>query len=143
MLPVTLAVVLALAVAGTLLPGFRHQLALSFTRQPVSYVELFFARPTAASPQAACVRKGASVQVRFLVESHLEKRQALGYRVVVDPVARSLPTRRQAASVEVSPGEVVSVTRTFAVPRREAYVVSVRLPALDQELRGRCPVRKR
>lgn len=142
-LPVTLAVVLLLAVAGTLLPGFRHQLALSFTRQPVSYVELYFARATSTAPQTACVRKGGSVQVRFLVGSHLEKRQAVAYRVVVDPLTKGLPTRRQAASVRVAPGTVVSVTRTFAVPRREAYVVSVKLPAFDQELRGRCPARKR
>lgn len=142
-LPVVLCVLVVIALAATLVPGVRHQLALSLTRQQVSYVELYFARPTSAGAQAACVRKGDSVRVRFVVQSHLARRQPVAYRVVVDPSRPGQRTRRQAGSVEVSPGKAVAVTRSFKVPRGAAYVLSVKLPTFDQQLRVRCPASRR
>jgi hypothetical protein len=152
-LPVTLWVLVVIALAATLVPGVRHQLALSLTRQQVSYAELYFARPTSAGAQAACVRRGDSVRVRFVVQSHLARRQPVAYRVVVDPSTQDpstqdpstqgQATRRQAGSAEVSPTKAVAVTRTFKVQRGAAYVLSVELPAFDQQLRVRCPVSRR
>lgn len=142
-LPVTLCVLVVIALAATLVPRVRHQLALSLTRQQVSYVELYFARPTSAGAQAACTRKGDSVRVRFVVQSHLARRQPVAYRVVVDPSTQGQATRRQAGSAEVSATKAVAVTRSFKVPRGAAYVLAVKLPAFDQQLRVRCPASRR
>jgi hypothetical protein len=141
-LPTTLGVLVVIAVAATLLPGFRHQLDLSLTRQPVSYVELYFARSTSAGAQAACLRKGTAVRARFVIESHLTKRQPVAYRVIVDPATNGVPTQRQPGSAQVSPGRAIDVTKSFRVPRGEAYVISVTLPSSNQQVRVRCPARK-
>jgi hypothetical protein len=140
-LPLTLVVVVVVGLAAAVVPGLRHQLALSVTRQSVPYVELYFSQPTSVGTRAVCARKGASVSARFVIESHLERRQPVSYRVTVDPSTEGLRTRRQAGSAQVSPGEAVEVSRTFTLQGREGYVVSVTLPALGQQLRVRCPRR--
>ncbi len=142
-LPLTLCVLVVIAVAAVLVPGLRHQLALSLTRQPVAYVELYFASPTTAGAQAACIRKGESVRVRFVIESHLAQRRSLEYRVIVDPSTQGQRTRRQAGSAEVTSGQAVAVTRTFRVPRRQGYLLTVKLSAFDEQLHVRCPARRR
>ncbi|MCW2837641.1 MAG: hypothetical protein JWQ15_1755 [Marmoricola sp.] len=138
-LPVTLVLVLAIGLAGAVVPSFRHQLQLSLTRQPTSYVELYFAAPTSGGARAACTRKGAQVRVRFVLKSHLERRQRVAYRVAIAPSTTGTRARRQAGSTPLGPGQSAVVRRSFTWPRGEAYVASVLLPELDQRLRVRCP----
>ena len=45
---------------------------------------------------------------------------------------------RRAGTARVTPGTSFEVTKSFAVPRRQGYTVSVRLPAFDQQLRAHC-----
>lgn len=140
-LPMTALGVAAVGIAALLIPGLGDQAALSTSRQPQPYVELYFAHSSAPNGQAVCTAKGAKAYVRFVVDSHLEERQAVAYRVVLAPAAKGAKTLREAGSVRVTPGTRAAVTRTFARPRG-AYTVSVRLPALDQQLRAHCPGRR-
>jgi hypothetical protein len=136
-LPVTLVGLVVVALAALLVPSVRHQLGLSVTRKPARYVELYFAE-AASGRQAVCIRNGASIRVRFVIESHLERRRAVRYRVAIDPSAKGLPTRREAGSTGVSPGKTRDVKKSFTLPGDEGYVVSVVLPGLDQRLRAHC-----
>jgi len=141
-LPVSAAAVVLLAIIAFVVPAFRDQIALSVSRQSQPYVELYFAPSTAANGQAVCTRKGSAVLVRFVVASHLDRRQAIAYRVTVDPVGKSARPMRKAGSGRVTPGTSPEVRSSFAVPRRLGYAVSVTLPAFGQELRARCEGRR-
>lgn len=136
--PVTTLALALVAIAAGVVPGFADQLEESLTRQPASYVELYFDQPMAATTQTACLRRGSEVRVRFVVESHLRATQRVAYRVRVQPLGKHHRPLRQAGRFAVSPGETVAVRRTFALPAGQAYVVRVHLPALDQRLRIRC-----
>ena len=140
-LPMTALGVAVVGLAALLIPGLGDQAALSASRQPQPYVELYFAHSAAANGQAVCTAKGSKAYVRFVVGSHLEKRQAVAYRVVLTPVSKGVKAARAVGSVRVTPGTQAAVTKTFARPRG-AYTVSVRLPALDQQLRAHCPGRR-
>jgi hypothetical protein len=130
-----------IALAALVSPAFRDQVELSTSRQAQPYVELYFARSASSTGQAVCTTKGAAARVRFVVGSHLDKRQGVAYRVSVDPAAKGQRTQRKAGSARVTPGTSVQVTKAFSVPRG-GYTVSVRLPALDQQLRAHCPGRR-
>jgi hypothetical protein len=138
-LPVSGLVVLLIALAAVVVPSFRDQLELSLSRQPQPYVELYFARSVPAGGQAVCSRSGSTVRVRFVVASHLEHRQAVAYRVVVDPAAKGERTMRKGGSLRTAPGRATGTRTTFALPRRQGYTVSVTLPALHQQVRAHCP----
>jgi hypothetical protein len=137
-LPVTGLAVALIAVAALVSPAVRDQVSLSTSRQDQPYVELYFARAASQTGQAVCTTKGASARVRFVVASHLDDRQAVAYRVSVDPTAKGRRTQRRHGSVRVTPGALVEVRKAFSLPGR-GYTVSVRLPALRQLLRARCP----
>lgn len=135
-LPVTgLAVLLALAALAV--PPLRHQVELSVSRQPQPYVELYFARQTGPVAQATCLRRGTTVGVRFVIASHLEHHQAVAYRVALDPAGKGR-TVRKTGRADTFPQRAVEVRKTFTLPRRKGYTVTVSLPALDQQLRARC-----
>lgn len=136
--PVTTLALALVAIAAGVVPGFADQLEQSLTRQPASYVELYFDQPMAATTQTACLRRGPSVRVRFVVESHLPANRRVAYRVRVQPLGQDHRPLRQTGKFTVSPGEAVAVRRTFRLPAGQAYVVQVHLPALDQHLRIRC-----
>jgi hypothetical protein len=104
-------------------------------------VELYFARSARPNGQAVCAGKGRSARVRFVIASHLEERQAVAYRVVLDPAAKGKRTQRRAASARVTPGAAFEVRKSFARPRG-GYTVSVSLPAFGQQLRAHCPGRR-
>jgi hypothetical protein len=140
-LPVTAVVAVLIALGALLVPSFRDQLRLSTSREHQPYVELYFARSTAPDGQAVCTIKGGSARVRFVVASHLDKREAVAYRVAVIPTARGARAQRRAGAVRVSPGNDVAVLKSFALPGK-GYTVSVRLPALGQQLRAHCPGRR-
>jgi hypothetical protein len=137
-LPVTALAVVLIGVAALLIPTFRDQVELSTSRQSQSYVELYFHRTGGKAAQVMCTTKGSTVRVRFVVASHLDKRQALAYRVLLVPTAKGAKAQRKAGSVRVTPGTAVEVGTSFVRPRK-GYTVSVRLPALDQQLRAHCP----
>ena len=137
-LPVTGLALALVALATLLVPAFRDQMELSTSRQPEPYVELYFARSAAPNGQAVCTAQGGRAVVRFVVGSHLAKEQSVAYRVVVDPVAKGVPTSRARGSVRVDPGASAPVTKALVRPRR-GYTVSVSLPALGQQLRAHCP----
>jgi hypothetical protein len=136
-LPVTgLAVLIALAALAV--PPLRHQVELSVSRQSQPYVELYFARQVGPVAQATCIRRGSAVGVRFVIASHLEHHQAVAYRVSVDPATKGRRTLRKDGSADTFPKRAVEVRKAFALPRREAYTLTVSLPTLGQQLRARC-----
>ena len=141
-LPVTGLAVLLLALAALAIPAFRDQVELSTSRQSQPYVELFFARSAAETGQATCLAKGAKAYVRFVVASHLDDRQSVAYRISMVPTTKGAKAARRAGAVRITPGTSAMVTKSFARPR-QGYTVSVRLPALDQQLRAHCPGRSR
>lgn len=137
-LPVTGLVLALLAVAALVSPGFRDQVALSVTRQPQPFVELWFTQ-TAQYAEAGtrCLRDGDSLGVAFTVASHLEEPETLEFQVAVDGAADGAGTQR--GSLDLDPGEARDVRVWVTAPDDRAQTVTVRLPALDQELRARCP----
>ena len=136
-LPVTGVLLLVLAVAAVLVPPFRDQLKLSVSRQSQEYVALYFARPGDAQRQLVCLRKGSTVWVRFVVESHLDDRETVKYVVSVAPSGKK--AIRKGGAVPVTPGAPVEEIKKFRVARSQDYAVSVVLPAQKQLIRARCP----
>jgi hypothetical protein len=141
-LPVTGLVIAVIALAALAVPAFRDQVKLSVSRQPQPYVELYFARSVGPVAQVVCQRRGSAVGVRFVVASHLERSQAVAYRVSVDPASKGRRTLRKAGSAHTFPNKPTEVRKVFALPRGTAYTVSVTLPALDQQLRAHCSGRR-
>lgn len=132
-LPLTGVVAALLVLAAVAVPGFRDQLTLSMTRQPDPYVELSFARSgdTGLKP---CARTDGRARVAFSVVSHLADRDAVRYRVVVQP--GSGRPRVENGSVDVRPGKARTVVAHLPVDGR--YRVAVELPGRDQQLWARC-----
>jgi hypothetical protein len=135
-LPVTGLLVVLVAAAAVVVPGFRHQLALSAGRSPQQYVELYFAH-TSSGGQQVCRATGSSVLVRFAVVSHLEHGRRLRYRVAVAPLGKRGPVHRVAGEGVLKPGTTAVVARRLARPA-PGYSVTVRLPELHQHLHARC-----
>ncbi len=146
-LPMTVLAVVLVGVAALLVPAFRDQVELSTSRQSQPYVELYFQRTPGRTAQAVCSATGAAAQVRFVVASHLEERQGVAYRIAVSPTGKGKgkgkggAVQRRTGSVRVTPGTAVEVRKAFARPRG-GYTVSVRLPALGQQLRAHCAGRR-
>lgn len=122
-LPVTGLALAVLALAALVLPAFRHQVALSTTRQPQPFVELYFSKSLPAD-QVACGK-----EVRFTVVSHLEESRRLRYDVSAGPAQRT-------GTVLLRPGRSRQVRVPVDAPA--AHLVAVRLPALDQHLLLHC-----
>jgi hypothetical protein len=141
-LPVSGLLVALVVLAALVSPAFRDEVALSTSRQSQSYVELYFARSAAPNGQAVCAGQARSARVRFVIASHLGERQAVAFRVSLDPAAKGKRIHRRAGSVRVTPGAAFEVKKSFARPRG-AYTVSVELPAFGQQLRAHCPGRRR
>jgi hypothetical protein len=140
--PVTVIGLLLIGVLALVAPPFRDQLRLSVTREPESYVDLYFA---AAAPgtleggQATCVRRGSDVVVDFVVRSHLAAAEQVPYSVTVAPATQGPGTRSGAGKVRLSPGRSAAVRELIAFPPRvRRYVVTVSLPGRQERLRARC-----
>jgi hypothetical protein len=138
-LPVTGLALLLVALAALIVPAFRDQVKLSISRQTQPYVELYFARRTGPVAQAVCLRQGSTVGVRFVIASHLHQSQTVAYRVTVDPATKGRRTLRKAGSTHTTPDTPREVRKTFSLPGRAPYTLTVSLPALDQQLRAHCP----
>lgn len=113
-------------------------MSLSTSHRAEPYVELYFARP-ASGPPVACARRGDNVRIGFVVASHLEQAESIGYRVIVAPAGKTARTMRKHGKVTVQPGKSQRVRPSFPLRRGQHYTVTVRLPALHQLLRARCP----
>jgi hypothetical protein len=139
--PVSVLGLVLIGVLALLAPPFRDQLRLSVTREPESYVDLYFAAVapgTLEGGQATCVRRGRDVVVDFVIRSHLADTEQVAYAVTVEPAKTDLRTRRGTGKVRVGPGESVSVHESMALPQRARYVVTVSLPGRQERLRARC-----
>jgi hypothetical protein len=132
------AALLALLALAALVPGFRHEAALSLTRQTAPFVELYFAGPAARADPAACARTGRSVTVRFAVESHLDGAGPVAYRIVLDPQPVGTKPVRRDGEVQTRPGETRRVVERLRAPARGAFRIEVSLPSLDEHLAVRC-----
>jgi len=137
-LPVLALGVVVIGLAALLVPAFRDELALSTSRQPQRYVELYFPRSATTGAPVTCVHRGGKVRVKFAVASHLERRQAVAYRVAVNPHKKGQRIRSRTGATPVSPGTTALMRERLALPRGLGYTVSVSLPAFDQRLRAHC-----
>ncbi len=137
-LPMTGLAVALVALLALVWPAFRAEVALSTSRQPQPYVELYFPRLGPTGAPVTCLRRGGSVQVWFVVASHLERTERLAFRVRLDPRGAGERPLRSAGSVSVAPDDPRGVRRTFDLPRGTGYTVTVALPSLDQQLRAHC-----
>jgi hypothetical protein len=134
--PVVGLVVALVVLAFFLVPGFRHQVALSTSRQPDPFVELSFT-DTRNGNQMLCTGSSAAATVHFSVTSHLENRQWLAFQVEVAPAGRPADAVRRTVRDLVSPGDTRAFTQRLPRPAG-AYDVTVRLPELGQRLHARC-----
>jgi len=130
--------VAVVGLAALLVPAFRDELALSTGRQPERYVELYFPRSATTGAPVTCVHRRGKVRVRFTVASHLERRQAIAYRVSLNPKKKGQRLRSRTGATSVSPGTTVLMRERLALPRGLGYTLSVSLPAFDQRLRAHC-----
>jgi hypothetical protein len=128
--PVTALAVGLVAILALLLPGVRHQLALSATHEPQRYVELAFGR-SAAGTVATCSRTAREARVELDITSHLEDSRDVRFVLTV-------AGQRHPGSVTVAPGETVHVTRVVDRPRRRAYEVHIALPGEDRAVFAHC-----
>lgn len=129
-LPVTTLVLLVAALAALVLPGLRHQLALSASHRTEPYLELAFPRPDLGAP-IVCATSTGTPRVAFEVTSHLDEVEGLRYSVAVGRT-------REQGTLTVEPGETARVTRFLGRSNRP-YTVTVRLPGTGQRLRAHCP----
>lgn len=136
-LPLCGLVIVLIALGAFAVPPFRHQVALSLSRQSSQYVELYFARQPSAGGQAVCVRHGSTVGVRFVVTSHLDHAESIPYRVVVVPTAHASRRAQHVGRVSTRPTRATG-TLVRLRAERGPYVVSVLLPSQDQQIRARC-----
>jgi hypothetical protein len=129
--PVSSLVLALVALAALVFPGFRDQLELSASHRREPYTELYFAR-AADGTQVVCTTSGGFVRVGFEVRSHLSEARDLDFEVTSGGA-------HETGTLRVDPGQTVQVTRLLARSARPAYTVSVRLPAMDEELHAHCP----
>ena len=129
--PVTALAVGLVALLALLVPGVRHQLALSASHEPQPYVGLAFGRGEDGNV-VTCDTVGKHVRVAFDVTSNLDETTDLAYVVTV-------AGHRQPGTVTVDPGDTESVVRDLARPARDSYEIRVELPGEDREVFAHCP----
>jgi len=131
---------LALVVLGALVllvPGVRDQVRLSVSRQSQGVVELYFPTPVEGTEQA-CLRHGADVRVGFVLVSHLDHPERMGYRVALDPDARGARTVSHGAGLLTQPGTARTPVTRLAAPRTGGFTVSVSLPSQGEQIHVHC-----
>jgi hypothetical protein len=132
-LPVTGLLLAVLAVLALVLPAFRHQVALSTSRESQPFVELFL--PQSASEHAdVCGARNAAVT--FIVRSHLDTARKLAYRVESLVDGKATATKR--GTVRLDPGHARRLHVELPAPATGNHTVTVALPALHQLLRVHC-----
>lgn len=132
--PATLLTVLAVGVVGLVLlvPGGRLQVALSVSRVPNRYLELYF---PADQHRPRC-GAGRPVMVRFWLVSHLSGTEQVRY--VVRETSAHSAGRPATGRVHLAPGGRAQVVRTVTpLPSRGARIV-VDLPGRTEQLSLQC-----
>ena len=124
--------VVVLAVAAFALPGLDDEIELSTRRSPQPFVELSLAN----RPAAVCA--DGSPRVRFGVQSHLDRRRTLRYRVAVDPAGPDGRTVVDRGRLRLAPGRAARVRTAVPAPAGTAYDVTVRLENRPERLRIHC-----
>lgn len=132
LLPVSGIAALVLALAAFVFPGLDDEIELSTSREPQPFVELYLTD----RPAAVCA--GDSAQIRFRVESHLQRRRPLRYRIGVDPAGRRAETVRERGTLRIAPGRTRSIRTQVAAPDRTGYDITVRLQRRPERLRVHC-----
>lgn len=134
--PVALLTMLAVGVVVlvTLVPGGRHQLALSVSRGPDSYLEVYFP-PGTAGPRCGSTKR---VAVRFWLVSHLRHPERVRY--VVRAASTGAEGDPVTGRVALVPGERARVERTVTPPKTRRFQVDVRLPGRTEALSLQCRV---
>ncbi|MFZ0832469.1 MAG: hypothetical protein WAM92_05180 [Mycobacterium sp.] len=120
----------------------RHQLALSFTRQPSRYAELYFSggppalvgQPRPAPADAGPGNDSTAMKVSFTVANHHDATTTFPYEVeVVDAAGTTLG--RAHGSVTVKDGTAQMTTATVGLSAAEQWsAVEVRLDGRDERI---------
>lgn len=132
------AVLAACLIGGALIaaiasPAVRHQLALSFTREPARYVEVFFAAPLLQRETPG----GPAVQVPVRVHAHGDELRA---QAVVLSVRRSGRTTTRRAVVDLDAGQARTVVLSAPIPAGAGpWRASVALPGRTERLQFTSP----
>ncbi|GGO71851.1 hypothetical protein [Nocardioides deserti] len=134
---VLVAVVGMVAVTAVVLTLPDREVELSTGRAPQPFVELALT----SAPRATC--GDGSVRVRFRMTSHLEEREALRYRVAVDPSGPRAETVRRRGKVRLAPGESTAVRVRLANVPDGPHDVTVRLRHRPERLRVHCDPSRR
>ncbi len=142
-----LAAVVALLIVGGALVGFsgeaRHQLALSFTRQPTQYAELYFSgNPTTLLTRKSPTALGAGfgeeqvqMNVTFTVANHDGETSAFPYEVeVVDDTRTTLGRADGSVTVHNGSAQPTAATVDF-VAAEQWSAVEVRLIGRGERIR--------
>jgi hypothetical protein len=129
-------VVIALAVAAILVfiamgsPAVRHQLALSFTRVPTRYTELYFG-DYAAIPQTLSVKHPS----RFTFTIHNREGKLVNYGYRVTTTSRIGESTVATGHVTIASGRTASEIVAFRPMRpRVSYRVTVSVSGPDPEI---------
>jgi uncharacterized membrane protein len=118
---------LAIVVSGLVLlsPTVRHELAISFTRQPDSYTELYFTGPVPVSTAQVAGRQ--EITVSFAITNHEGHPSQYVYVVrVLDPSTTS--TTERMGDIAVGNGEKFDNHIALALPHEShGFVVDVNI----------------
>lgn len=131
-LPAVAVLLLAGLAAALLSPALRHQLAVSFQRQPAHYVELYFSDETTA--RACPVNPDGTTTVAVTVRSYLAAPAALPYVIELSAAGTS---STRTGTVATTPGTSAAFSATLPVPAA-AYTVQVQLTGRSEHLVLHC-----
>ncbi len=126
------AAAVALVLAIALVPGVARQVALSTTRQPAPFVELYFG----ARGDTSCPAPAGRLRVGFTVASHLTSSRHLAY--TLDVRTRAGREIRRNGAVLLAAGRRADVERVLRLRGARPSEVLVRLPGRNEQIRLRC-----
>jgi hypothetical protein len=128
---VGLAGVLAILGTAALFPQqFKHQLEISFVRQPTPYTQLYFTNPSTL-PVNLLVDQGNAFE--FTIENDESRAHSYTYTVTADDSRSHLVVSTQTVTV----GNGDSATRVVTVTPRDSksrYLISITLEGMNQSI---------
>jgi uncharacterized membrane protein len=115
----------------------RHELAISFTRQPDSYTELYFTGPTPVS--TARVDGRQQITVSFAVTNHEGRPSHYAYLVrLLD--SGTIPAMERMSYIAVGDGETLNNSVTLALPQESRWsIVDVNLVGRTEAIHYTAP----
>lgn len=114
--------------------GVRHQVALTMSRQPESFLVLDF--PGIDAERSCAVQEGF-VAVRFSAVAHGDRAGSVGYQVEVRPEGTARNVTRVAGTVQLADGRPVVLEKRLPVPET-AFDVAVSVLDGTEELLVHC-----